>query len=308
MRCPSCSGGAVENLGALTGIPGLFDLPDPGSLYHCKTCHLYFRRPFFNTDELSEAYRRIPATHWRTPENRTDHRLAVDAVMALKQLGKILDVGCYRGDFLQLLPERFSKYGIEPSEAAASIAEGKGVQICARTLETMDAKAPFFDVITLIDVLEHMPYPFLALSRLAPLLNRGGIVLLSTGNTDALPWRLMRRDYWYYSTEHVSFFNPRWFRWAARQTGLSLIDMKAFSHQEGSVLDRWRQLAQCLTYITLKYFDGQPFARRMLSKIYPFSRAIHWHSAPSAHRWKDHLLVTLRPAHPWTDRQALPRS
>ena len=222
--------------------------------------------------------------------------MAFDAIIALKKSGTILDVGCYRGDFLQLLPERFSKYGIEPSEAAASVAEGKGIRILAGTLEEFDTKGTSYDVITLMDVLEHLPYPFLALSKLASLLKPGGIILLSTGNTNALPWRLMRRDYWYYSTEHVSFFNSPWFRWAAQRLGLALIDMKRFSHQKGSVFERWHQFAQCLAFITLKHLDRYPSLKGMLSTVYPFSRAVRWHTAPSAQRWKDHLLVTLQAA------------
>jgi SAM-dependent methyltransferase len=306
MRCPSCSSSNVKRIGELIKIPGLFDLPSPGCLYHCLICHLYFRRPFLTLAELAEAYRLIPDTHWRYHQRRTDYRLAFDAIIKLKKSGKILDVGCYRGDFLQLFPTHFSRYGIEPSEAAVRIAEGKGIRILAETLEVFDSKGIRFDIISLIDVLEHLPFPFLSISKLVPLLKSDGILLVSTGNTSALPWRLMRQDYWYYSTEHVSFFNPRWFRWASQQLGLSVVEVKHFSHQEGSAFERLRQFAQCLTFVALKRLEGHPLIKKAISSVYPLNKAINWKDPPSTQIWKDHLLVTLQSNKGSRDKHAQP--
>ncbi len=294
MCCPSCCGSNVKNIGDLIKIPGLFDLSNPGCLYHCGICNLYFRHPFFSSNELAEAYGQISETNWSYRERRNDYRLAFEAIFQLKKSGRILDIGCYRGDFLQLFPDSFSRYGIEPSKAAAKMAKEKGVRIVGKTLEEFESGNTRFDIITLIDVLEHLPSPFQALSKLAPFLNRNGILLFSTGNTDALPWRLMRQDYWYYSTEHVSFFNPKWFRWAARQLGFRLAVFRKFSHREGSAFERWRQFAQCLTFVALKRLDRYPLIRKALSPIYPFNKAIHWMAPPSTQLWKDHQLVVLQ--------------
>ena len=57
MPSPSCSGDTVNKIGELAEIPGLFDLPSPSFLYHCRICNLYFRRPFLTDEELTEAYR-----------------------------------------------------------------------------------------------------------------------------------------------------------------------------------------------------------------------------------------------------------
>ena len=281
-------------MGSLIGLPGLFELSDPGFLYRCKICHLHFRHPFFTPLDLAESSSHIPATYWKYQTQRQDYRLAYEAVMKMKQSGSILDVGCYRGDFLKSFPDQFIKYGIEPSETAANIAERSGIQVFTGTLEAFNMKGHSFDVITLIDVLEHLPRPFLALSKLVALMKPEGVLLVTTGNTNALPWRLMRLDYWYYSPEHVSFFNPQWFRWAAQKLGLDFIAMKKFSHQESSTFDRWRQFAQCLTFVAMKKFAVFPVLRRMIILIYPFNKAIHWTTPPQTRLWKDHMFVTLQ--------------
>src|SRR5512139_1193236 len=50
-------------------------------------------------------------------------------LLAYKQAGAILDVGCGTGDFLAGFSDQFRKFGIEPSRYAASIAYGKGIEI-----------------------------------------------------------------------------------------------------------------------------------------------------------------------------------
>jgi SAM-dependent methyltransferase len=294
MICPSCSGTNVDTIGTLIKSPGLFDLRDPGRLYHCQTCNLYFRRPYLSSHELVEAYGNIVETNWDYNDRRNDFRLAFEAALKIKQSGNVLDIGCYRGDFLQLFPDRFLKYGIEPSQAAARSAQSAGVRIIGNTVEHFENEDRLFDIITIIDVLEHLPSPFTSLSKLSTFLNRDGIIILSTGNTDALPWRLMRLDYWYYFSEHVSFFNPRWFKWAVQKLQLRLLSIKKFSHVRGSVFERWRQFLQCLTFIAVKKFDSYPRIKRMSTSIYPFSKAIDWERAPATRLWKDHQLVILQ--------------
>ena len=171
-------------------------------------------------------------------------------------------------------------------------------------MEVSDFKDLRFDIITLIDVIEHLPFPFSALKKVAALLRSGGILMVTTGNTNALPWRLLRLDYWYYTSEHVSFFNPRWFRWAARELDLEMIRMEEFSHQEGLPLERWRQFVQGLSFLILKKLARYPLVKHLISRVYPFNRAVHWRSPPPALLWKDHLLVALQAKQGHQDQHA----
>lgn len=294
MRCPACEEERLQQIGELSRIPGLFELPKPGFLHYCRNCHLFFRHPFPSSSELVETYKRVPETHWQYKGIRNDYKLAFSALMKLKQSGNILDVGCYRGDFLQLFPDGFSRYGIEPSQAAARTAEIRGINILGDTVEQVDFKGLRFDIITLIDVLEHLHSPFQTLKKLATLLNAGGILLSTTGNTNSLLWRLMRLDYWYYTPEHISFFNPRWFRWASKQLDLPIIRMYKLSHHEGSLWESYRQFFQGLTFLFLKRLSRHTILKNLLSRLYPFNRAVHWTHSPPAMSYKDHLLVALQ--------------
>jgi len=294
MQCPACDGISVRSIGELIRIQGLFELPSPGWLYHCRSCHLYFRRPYMTPERLLDAYKQIPESHWVNKDMRHDQRLAYTTLMNLKKAGRILDVGCYRGDFLKKFPAGFSKYGIEPSRAAARSAEACGIKVLGETVEQVDFKELHFDIITLIDVLEHVHSPFQTLKKLATLLNPRGILLSTTGNTNSLLWRLMRLDYWYYTPEHISFLNPPWFRWASRRLELSVIRMEKFSHHGGSLWESYRQFGQGLTFLLLKHLSRYTIFKNLLSRLYPFNRAVHWTHPPPALSYKDHLLVALQ--------------
>ena len=51
-----------------------------------------------------------------------------------------------------------------------------------------------YDVISMADVLEHMPHPLQSLSRAHALLRPRGLLFLSMPNMDAITWRLLRHS------------------------------------------------------------------------------------------------------------------
>jgi len=67
-----------------------------------------------------------------------------------------------------------------------------------------------FDVISLVEVIEHIEYPSPVIALISRLLRPGGLLLLTSGNNDC---PVARRDglaYRYYLPEiHVGIFNPR---------------------------------------------------------------------------------------------------
>ena len=100
----------------------------------------------------------------------------------------------------------WNRYGIEPSVKAAEVARNRGVDVLAPTLDGLDDSHGQFDVLTAIDVVEHIvdPMPFFrqVRDRLAP----GGVLVLLTGNSSSFSWRMQGGMFWYCSLpEHVSF-------------------------------------------------------------------------------------------------------
>ncbi len=66
-----------------------------------------------------------------------------------------------------------------------------------------------FDVISLADVLEHMPFPRAALIQVRQLMNPGGLLFVSLPNLDCFNWQALDREgknpYWA-ELEHIHNF------------------------------------------------------------------------------------------------------
>ncbi len=294
IHCPACHNPEPRNLGELGPRKGIFELRDPGAVYRCDLCGLLFRYPYLSRSELVSIYQRLDAQNWNYRHKRTDFHLALKQIVSRYASGNVLDVGCFRGDFLELLPSGYGRFGIEPSASARDIASSKRISILGSTVEDLEAPAVRFSAITLLDVLEHLPDPVETLAKLRDLLLPGGILIISTGNTDALPWRMMRRDYWYYCPEHVTFFNPRWFKRISRQTNLRVLCIQRFSHSSGSIGSVLMQVLSCLVFWGVDQLRDRPRLQDMLCSVYPFSRVRKWRSAPVTDLWADHMLVCLK--------------
>lgn len=290
--CPACGERAVDR-GALHALEGLIALENAGHLYSCNHCGLHFRRPYPSAVALIGTYSDMDPDVWKYHQ-RVDHQLAREALIKYCPKGNVLDVGCYCGAFLDTLPGVYSRYGIEPSPEAAQVARGRGVDIVAKTIEQLEHVGTCFDAITMLDVIEHLPQPVGALETLIDHLRPGGVLIITTGNTDALPWRLLRLDYWYYFTEHVSFFNRRWFDWFSQSGAVAVMAMRKFSHDEASFSMRMRQLLEALAYKLVHVAPPRSTYGRIVRCVYPLSRAVLWKEAPATRAWKDHMLIVMR--------------
>ena len=148
----------------------------------CKNCGLWFVNPQPTVDELREFYTTYDdGEQWR---NREEHfnRVVRKAVLRLKRRGAVLDVGCGSGNFLRCMKEAgFSAFGIEPSLPGSEYARDEhGVDIYHGLIEDYLAIASSrqFDVITLLNVLEHLTRPAETLRCLNQLLAPDGVLVI----------------------------------------------------------------------------------------------------------------------------------
>jgi SAM-dependent methyltransferase len=75
-----------------------------------------------------------------------------------------------------------------------------------------------FDVVTAIEVVEHVVDPLAVLRQLRDLLKPGGLLFLTTGNADVAPREFARWSY-VQPEIHVSYFTARALALALRQSG-----------------------------------------------------------------------------------------
>lgn len=202
--CPVCAG---ED----TFEPYLDGFRLSGTQYEilrCKACGLGRTYPFLSEDEArsiysSARYREESGKRFLAPVERVFTFLTRGRVKrALKYLrdkdkGRVLDVGCGRGDFLALMKERgFKAYGIEADERKSRYAPtlhlGDGVEVSTKPLSESGFKEETFDLITFWHSLEHMYEPAVELKEAARLLRPGGVMLVAVPNMESVQARICK--------------------------------------------------------------------------------------------------------------------
>lgn len=298
-HCIACESPNVDRLGPLPAFPKDFlgvplngDLK-AGCLYRCRNCTLRFRVPTPTAEQLMKYYSHLPTEQlWRHEPDRIVWRRIVQILETCPEKS-ILDVGCFRGDFLKSLGEGWRRFGIEPSADARREAGSNGITIIGNNVETVDSDAFQFGAIILTDVIEHLTRPFEALHKLSRMLKPGGKLIIFTGNVDALSWRFSGLEYWYSALpEHVAFFSAAWFIWAAPKLNGTVRLLQRMSSSHTTILDRLDESLKNIAYVIYHRLNALPPFAAVLPKIPVIQRIAKWTNCwwTSA---KDHILVAL---------------
>lgn len=125
-----------------------------------------------------------------------------------KQGGKLLDVGCATGDFLEVAKKIFNVEGLELSKWSSKIAEDKGFKIHRKLLDQMTVNEEY-DVLTLWGVIEHFEFPKIEIENISKILKNDGLVCLWTGDVSSLTAKLLGKKWWYYQGQHIQMFTKK---------------------------------------------------------------------------------------------------
>jgi len=138
--------------------------------------------------------------------------------------GSVLDVGCGRGVFLEILARRGYKVtGTEISETAGKDA-AKRVEVKVGELENIGFTRESFDLVTFWQVLEHLPDPKGAVAEASRLVKPGGKMLIQVPNPESIQARL-GRDKWFHldPPRHMHLMPLKCVDMVAAETGFTRV-------------------------------------------------------------------------------------
>lgn len=169
-NCPACAAPATTN--------------PSGFITYCKACS----HRWHEFDKI--IYEQIVENHYPTDYAGyvEDNKFVRSARKLIeKQIAprvpapaRLLDVGCGGGDFLRAAKDAgYQVMGIDASKASPPLCAKKGVDAIAENFLTYDFGQKF-DVITMIDVIEHLDHPRDFLDRVHDLLTPTGLFLSKT--------------------------------------------------------------------------------------------------------------------------------
>ncbi len=135
---------------------------------------------------------------------------------------RLLDVGASTGLLVEVAQRRgLDAVGIEPSRALAADARSRGLDVHQGTLPHPACSERSFDVVTCVDVIEHVTDPVGLLRLMAERVGPGGYLIVTTPDIESLVARLLGRRWWHYRSAHVCFFPHRAMVEAMRRAGLA---------------------------------------------------------------------------------------
>jgi len=200
--------------------------PENGlGLVQCESCGFVYVSPRPDAEELYALY---GETYFHNNESgvvgytdyiKDERNIRKTSQRRLRHLeqyvqpGKLLDVGCATGFFIDEARQRgWTVSGLDVSSFGVQYAQAHfGLDTVHGTLTDFDGEAGSYDVVTLWDVIEHVPDPTAYVRKAADLLRAGGVISLATPDVDSLPARLAGKRWVAYklSEEHVYYFSVK---------------------------------------------------------------------------------------------------
>ncbi|HEY9693647.1 MAG TPA: class I SAM-dependent methyltransferase [Oculatellaceae cyanobacterium] len=185
------------------------------SLYKCPACETVFLGGW--KDEFIEELYDYYATQIGSekskiynPINDLRYEKILTQFQRLINGKKVLDVGCGKGQFVDFLSKKgWDVTGIELSDSAVTLCQQFNLPV--KKLDFFDASlAPeSFDLVTMSEVIEHVPMPAQFITRAEELLKPGGLLYLTTPNFASLDRRILAEEWDAIHREHLTYFSPK---------------------------------------------------------------------------------------------------
>ena len=202
-----------------------------GRIVRCRGCGLVYTNPRPVRSQLNDGYARTEDHDYASESSSRsiNAHLSLRTIQRFVERGRLLDVGCATGYFLNAARLSFEPYGVEPSRWAAQYARDKlGLNVRQGSLEEADFPAGSFDVITLNDVIEHLTDPRGSLTQLHRLLRPQGLLYIVTPNIDGLSARLLRGSWWGLRPAHLYYFSTRTLAEMLTQVGFEPVFKRSY--------------------------------------------------------------------------------
>jgi 2-polyprenyl-3-methyl-5-hydroxy-6-metoxy-1,4-benzoquinol methylase len=197
------------------------------ALSECKNCSFVFANPIPHPSVV-DLYRGMDDNeyHDSSEARRFQMRRLLDEVTAVHPQAKtLLDVGAGTGLLVSEAQKRgLQAEGVEPSRwGVDTAARVNGVKLLCGTLQENANQLGEYDIVMLIDVVEHTTDPMGMIREAVLRLSPGGVVVIVTPDISSMTARTMKRWWWHHRIAHVCFFNQKSIRRVLEQLGVQVV-------------------------------------------------------------------------------------
>jgi len=179
----------------------------------CKNCHLIYVNPIEKASKINGDYSKMGNPD--APIIRESRLRAAKSQLGLiknyKSGTTLLDIGCGEGFFLFYASKAgYTTKGVELSQDAAAYARREfGLNVEGKPFNEMQLPDNYFDVVTMWQVLEHLPHPLATLKEVHRILKPGGLLATSTPDIEGKMAKIFRRKWWNLRRLHINQFTAK---------------------------------------------------------------------------------------------------
>ncbi len=201
-------------------------------LSRCKDCDFIFSQPYPPV-EISEIYEKVVDPEYVEEEEGRSGNFR-NILKTLKKIvkpeGRFLDVGCATGILMNLAKkEGWDVYGVELSEWAVEEAKKRyGLEIKKGDFSEIDFPENHFRVVTLIDIIEHVPNPKEVIEKTLKILEKGGVSVIVTPDIQSFTAKIMGEKWWHFRPAHIGFFSKKNLFYLLRSKGFEILKLKRY--------------------------------------------------------------------------------
>jgi predicted O-linked N-acetylglucosamine transferase (SPINDLY family)/SAM-dependent methyltransferase len=213
----------------------------------CRGCGHVFTEGYFGAESAALIFAKTQpgqTVGYDMERQRPVSAKIVERIARRAPEGDWLDVGFGNGSLLFTAQEwGYKPAGLDLRKENVLALRQLGIEAYCLPVEELDHTGRY-QVISMADVLEHMPFPRSGLSAAHRLLRPGGVLFLSMPNTDNMVWRLL----------HANGVNPYWgeiehYHNFSRKRLYALLNDHGFKPAEFAVSERYRV---CMEVIATK--------------------------------------------------------
>ncbi|MCO6499342.1 MAG: class I SAM-dependent methyltransferase [Vicingus serpentipes] len=227
VKCPYCAEGTKEMWREETF-----------TIHKCSSCTLVFKHiPELNREKVEELQADLytdEVTRSKVKKLYTMIKDRVDILKKHKSSGRILEIGCATGAFLnEAKAQGFDVVGLDASSNYAQFTNDLGLDVRHGRLEDVAFQKEEFDVIACSHLLEHIEDPLSFLEQLKAYLKPEGVLFLVVPNEASITNKVLGYKHsTYQQPDHLYFFSKKTLINYLHKAGFEAIEIlsKEYTH------------------------------------------------------------------------------
>jgi 2-polyprenyl-3-methyl-5-hydroxy-6-metoxy-1,4-benzoquinol methylase len=268
--CPVCGSGEARELFVKAGFRHV----------KCRACDMVYVNPVLREERLhsfymdEDSWTKVLMNEAQQELDRKKFAYGLDVIEEhVPERGRLLDVGCGPGVFLEVARERgWRVAGVEFNRWCLERLRGLEIEASDVPLEQAEEEPGSHECVTMFSVLEHIIEPGPMLAAAHRILVAGGVLLIEVPNIDGLASRLLHeRSATFGGDSHVNFFNVRTLTRMLGGVGFEVLEAETLLTQLGTIDNYlsyedpyFGQSERVLDFLTPEYIHGRMLGSRLL--------------------------------------------